>query len=69
MATTSDVIEHHTLLRAGEWAAPHSKGLIHVFSANTEHEIGAVPDADRDDVDAAVVAARAAFDDPRGWAQ
>jgi acyl-CoA reductase-like NAD-dependent aldehyde dehydrogenase len=68
MATTSDVIERRALLRAGEWAASHSKGLIHVYSANTEQEIGSVPDADRDDVDAAVVAARAAFDDPRGWA-
>jgi acyl-CoA reductase-like NAD-dependent aldehyde dehydrogenase len=68
MTTTSDVIEHRMLLRAGEWAASHSKGLIHVFSANTQQEIGSVPDADRDDVDAAVVAARAAFDDPHGWA-
>jgi acyl-CoA reductase-like NAD-dependent aldehyde dehydrogenase len=68
MAAASDVIEHRTLLRAGEWTGPHSTGLIRVYSANTEQEIGSVPDADRDDVDAAVVAARGAFDDPHGWA-
>ena len=62
---TSEVVEHHHLLVGGEWRKPHSSSLIQVFSANTEQLIGSVPDADRVDVDAAVRAARTAFDDPR----
>jgi len=61
------VIEHRRLLIGGVWAEPHSTGLISVFSANTEALIGSVPDPDAVDIDAAVRAARAAFDDPTGW--
>jgi aldehyde dehydrogenase (NAD+) len=39
-----------------------------VFSASTEEPIGRVPEAVDADVDAAVVAARTAFQDPTGWA-
>ena len=46
-----------------------SDQIITVDSANTGRTIGSVPSADRFDVDAAVGAARAAFDDPSGWSQ
>ena len=36
-------------------------------SASTEENIGSVPEAQEADVDAAVAAARRAFDDPDGW--
>jgi aldehyde dehydrogenase (NAD+) len=42
---------------------------IEVVSANTGRRIGFVPEADGAEVDAAVGAARAAFDDPSGWSQ
>jgi acyl-CoA reductase-like NAD-dependent aldehyde dehydrogenase len=40
---------------------------VSVHSANTEQLIGVVPRPDSDDLDAAVLAARAAFDDPSDW--
>jgi acyl-CoA reductase-like NAD-dependent aldehyde dehydrogenase len=51
----------------GQWTAPHSRQRITVVSPASEEPIGSVPEADRADVDAAVSAARAAFDDPHGW--
>ena len=65
--TDNDVVEHHHLLVGGIWRKPHSRNRIRVFSANTEQLIGVVPDSDAVDVDSAVEAARAAFDDPTGW--
>jgi len=50
----------------GQWVAPRGKGRIDVLSASTEAVIGAVPEGDAQDVDAAVRAARAAFE---GWSQ
>jgi aldehyde dehydrogenase (NAD+) len=64
---TYDTLHHRRLFIGGKWASPHSEDLISVFSANTEQRIGSVPFADRIDVDSAVNAARAAFDDPSGW--
>jgi aldehyde dehydrogenase (NAD+) len=52
----------------GTWVRPRSTDRIPVVSPNTEQVIGSVPLANRDDVDAAVGAARRAFDDPSGWA-
>jgi betaine-aldehyde dehydrogenase len=49
----------------GQWAAPKSKKSIDVINASTEEIMGRVPEGTADDVDAAVTAARAAFD---GWA-
>ena len=49
----------------GAWVAPHGKGTIDVISASTEEVIGRVPEGTADDIDAAVTAARAAFE---GWA-
>lgn len=52
----------------GGWATPASNERIDVTSASTEEPIGSVPAATEADVDAAVAAARSAFDDPQGWA-
>jgi acyl-CoA reductase-like NAD-dependent aldehyde dehydrogenase len=61
------VIEHRQLLIGGQWRDPHASDLIQVFSANTEKLIGSVAGPDSVDIDAAVRAARAAFDDRSGW--
>ena len=47
----------------GEWIDPAGSGVIEVVSPHTEQVIGRVPDATADDIDRAVAAARAAFDD------
>lgn len=52
----------------GAWQQPSSSRRITVISPNTEEVIGSTPDGVEADVDAAVSAARAAFDDPNGWA-
>ena len=46
----------------GQWVAAHSGRMIELVSPNTELVIAAVAEADATDVDAAVAAARAAFD-------
>jgi aldehyde dehydrogenase (NAD+) len=61
-------LNYDTLFIGGEWVVPSSSARISVVSANTEERIGSVPEAQESDVDAAVVAARRAFDDPTGWA-
>ncbi|TAM69719.1 aldehyde dehydrogenase [Mycobacterium sp.] len=53
---------HEELLVGGEWRKPASKAWITVVSPSTEEAIGQVPDASAEDVDAAVRAARSAFD-------
>jgi betaine-aldehyde dehydrogenase len=49
----------------GQWAEPTGKKTIDVLSASTEGAIGRVPQGTAEDADAAVRAARAAFD---SWA-
>ncbi|MFE7123933.1 aldehyde dehydrogenase [Streptomyces sp. NPDC057617] len=61
-------MEHDRLFIGGGWAAPHSTARIPVISPTSEQPLGSVPDADEADVNSAVSAARAAFDDPGGWA-
>lgn len=56
------------LFIGGEWVAPHGQDTLEVVSASTEERIGTVPEAGTADVDAAVAAARSAFQDPSGWA-
>jgi acyl-CoA reductase-like NAD-dependent aldehyde dehydrogenase len=56
-----------TLFIGGEWVSPRSAGRIEVRNASTGEVIGSVPEAAEADVDAAVAAARRAFDDPSGW--
>ncbi len=50
----------------GAWVAPHGTGTIAVDSASTEEVIATIPAGDAQDAEAAVRAARAAFD---GWAR
>ncbi|MEO6472557.1 MAG: aldehyde dehydrogenase [Aeromicrobium sp.] len=52
----------------GRWVQPETANRINVISASTEETIGQVPDGSEADIDAAVSAARRAFDDPSGWA-
>ncbi|MVU80715.1 aldehyde dehydrogenase family protein [Nocardia sp. ET3-3] len=52
----------------GEWVTPASDRVIDVISAHSEQQIGQVPAGTPDDIDAAVTAARNAFEDPAGWA-
>ena len=46
----------------GEWVGAHSGRTIDLVCPNTEEVIGAVAEADAEDMNAAVMAARAAFD-------
>jgi aldehyde dehydrogenase (NAD+) len=46
----------------GEWRVPHSGRMIELVSPDTELVVGAVAEADDADMDAAVEAARCAFD-------
>jgi len=49
----------------GQWAAPKGNKSIDVINASTEEVMGRIPEGGEADVNAAVAAARAAFD---GWA-
>jgi len=51
-----------TLFIDGQWVTPHGSGAIEVIDPSTEAPIGAVPNGSAADVDAAVAAARRAFD-------
>ncbi len=61
------MLQHHQLYIGGEWVAPQGSDTITIVSPSTEEVLGTVPDASEADVDRAVDAARAAFDDPSGW--
>ncbi len=54
--------EYTTLYIDGRWVTPAGRGLIDVVDPATEAVIGHVPNGDGADVDAAVAAARRAFD-------
>jgi aldehyde dehydrogenase (NAD+) len=58
---------YESLYIGGKWVAPSTSRTIDVVSASTEESLGSVPEAVEPDVDAAVDAARRAFDDPTGW--
>jgi aldehyde dehydrogenase (NAD+) len=62
-------VSYDSLFIGGEWVRPSSSARIDVTSSSTEEHIGSVPEAAEADVDAAVAAARRAFDDPHGWSQ
>ncbi|MFE9102117.1 aldehyde dehydrogenase [Actinomadura geliboluensis] len=55
--------EHDRLFIGGEWAAPADTATIDVISPHTEEVIGRVPEGTEGDIDAAVAAARRAFDE------
>jgi aldehyde dehydrogenase (NAD+) len=65
--TTGFVITHDRFYIDGQWHKPLGSGRITVISPNTAEIIGEVPEGVPADIDAAVAAARRAFDDPRGW--
>lgn len=52
-----------SLFIGGRWVAPKAAGTLSVVSAHSEREIARVAAASEADMDAAVAAARAAFDD------
>ncbi|MBO2455475.1 aldehyde dehydrogenase [Actinomadura barringtoniae] len=54
--------EHDRLFIDGQWTAPAGTGTIDVISPHTEEVIGRVPEGTEADMDAAVAAARRAFD-------
>jgi acyl-CoA reductase-like NAD-dependent aldehyde dehydrogenase len=54
--------DYRSLFIDGQWVAPHSVEVNSVVSASTEEVIGRTPVGDTADVDAAVAAARRAFD-------
>ena len=60
-------IDYRQLYIGGQWRDPAGTATIDVVSPTTEEIIGSVPRATEADIDAAVAAARAAFDDPEGW--
>jgi acyl-CoA reductase-like NAD-dependent aldehyde dehydrogenase len=60
-------MEQQEFLIGGRWAAPATTGTITVRSAATWEIIGSAPEGSEADIDAAVSAARDAFDDPHGW--
>jgi acyl-CoA reductase-like NAD-dependent aldehyde dehydrogenase len=61
-------IDYRQLYVGGRWTDPATAAKIEVHSPTTEQLIGSVPRASEVDIDAAVAAARTAFDDPGGWA-
>jgi aldehyde dehydrogenase (NAD+) len=72
MSTTESATsrtEYDQLWIGGAWTAPSSSARIEVTSPTTGKRIGSVPEAELADVDAAVAAARRAFDDPSGWSR
>ncbi|WP_113700818.1 aldehyde dehydrogenase [Nonomuraea lactucae] len=61
------MVDYETFLIDGTWAKPSGSGRITVLNASTEEVIGEVPEGAAADVDAAVAAARRAFEDRQGW--
>ncbi|WP_197387840.1 aldehyde dehydrogenase family protein [Ralstonia pseudosolanacearum] len=57
--------QRDTLFINGQWVAPQGKGTIEVIHSTTEAVMGTIPEGSAADAEAAVAAARAAFD---GWA-
>src|SRR5271154_1892007 len=65
--STQTTIDSDKLFIGGEWITPKGSDRISVIAASTEEVVGSVPEGTNADIDAAVNAARAAFDDPGGW--
>ncbi|OKJ95586.1 aldehyde dehydrogenase [Amycolatopsis sp. CB00013] len=60
-------VQAEALFIDGGWTRPSTSQRIAVHSASTEELLGHVAAGVEADIDAAVAAARRAFDDPRGW--
>jgi betaine-aldehyde dehydrogenase len=56
--------KHENLYINGRWIAPSGRNSIDVINASTEEVMGSIPEGNEQDAEAAVSAARAAFD---GW--
>jgi len=65
--STQTTIDSNELFIGGEWVEPQGAERISVICASTEELAGSVPQGANADIDAAVSAARAAFEDPGGW--
>ncbi|MEV5848523.1 aldehyde dehydrogenase [Streptomyces sp. NPDC051985] len=63
------LITYDRLYVGGRWTEPATAATIAVHSPTTEEHIGTVPEGAEADIDAAVAAARRAFDDETGWAK
>lgn len=61
------IIERTEFFIGGEWTRPAGTATIDVISPNTGELIGRVPEGTPADMDAAVAAARRAFDTPGVW--
>jgi aldehyde dehydrogenase (NAD+) len=61
------MIEYQSFYIGGEWRRPAGAETLVVRNPATEEVIGVVPRSGDQDIDAAVEAARRAFDDPDGW--
>ena len=61
-ARTSSIRSFDELFIGGRWCKPSSDRMIEVISPTTEEVIAHVPEAAPADMDAAVTAAREAFD-------
>src|SRR5439155_22325589 len=59
---TNPVLQRDVLFIGGEWRQPVAAGVIEVVCPSTEKVLGTAPDAGPADVDAAVAAARKAFE-------
>jgi aldehyde dehydrogenase (NAD+) len=64
--STQTTIDSDELVIGREWIRPQRSGRISVLAAGTEELVGSVPDGTNADIDAAVKAARGAFEDPAG---
>src|SRR6476469_5215370 len=62
MADRSSLVDTYPLFIDGDWVEPRS-GRYDDISPSTEEAIAQAPEADRADVDAAIGAARRAFDE------
>ncbi|MGP3911448.1 aldehyde dehydrogenase [Nonomuraea sp. 10N515B] len=61
-------LRYDTFFIGGSWVNPATDRVITPVNASTEEPLGQVPEGAEADIDAAVAAARRAFDDPSGWA-
>ncbi|BBZ15621.1 aldehyde dehydrogenase [Mycobacterium branderi] len=57
-----------SLFIGGKWVPSRTDKHFDIVCASTEEVVGTAPEATPEDVDAAVLAARSAVDDPDGWA-
>ncbi|HEV2667442.1 MAG TPA: aldehyde dehydrogenase family protein, partial [Blastocatellia bacterium] len=57
-----EVKVHNKLYINGQWVKPNGSGMVDVINSTTEEVMGSVPEGSPEDVNAAVAAAKAAFE-------